>query len=51
MVVDLARVVRDAQRARGLAASPRAFAVPLLVRSLRRADAIGEALAARGVDD
>lgn len=51
MIVDLARVVRDAQRARGLAASPRAFAVPLLVRSLRRADAMGEALAARGVDD
>lgn len=51
MVVDLARTVRDAQRARGLAASPRAFAVPLLVRSLRRADAMGEALAARGFDD
>ena len=51
VVVGLAEEVRDAQRARGLAASPRAFAVPLLVRSLRHADALGEALAARGLDD
>ncbi|MQA81138.1 MAG: energy-coupling factor transporter transmembrane protein EcfT [Streptosporangiales bacterium] len=51
MVVETAGQVRDAQRARGLTASPRAFAVPLLVRSLRRADALGEALAARGADD
>ena len=51
VVVGLAEDVRDAQRARGLAASPRAFAVPLIVRSLRHADALGEALAARGLDD
>lgn len=51
VVVALAREVRDAQRARGLTASPRAFAVPLIVRSLRHADALGEALVARGVDD
>jgi len=51
VVVGLANEVRDAQRARGLTASPRAFAVPLLVRSLRHADALGEALAARGLDD
>jgi len=51
VVVTLAGEVRDAQRARGLAASPRAFAVPLIVRSLRHADALGDALAARGVDD
>lgn len=51
VVVGLAEEVRDAQRARGLAASPRAFAVPLIVRSLRHADALGEALAARGIDD
>jgi biotin transport system permease protein len=50
VVVSLAREVREAQRARGLAASPRAFAVPLLLRSVRHADALGEALAARGVD-
>lgn len=51
VVVGLAQDVRDAQRARGLAASPRAFAVPLIVRSLRHADALGEALSARGLDD
>jgi biotin transport system permease protein len=51
VVVGLAEEVRDAQRARGLAASPRAFAVPLIVRSLRHADALGEALMARGLDD
>jgi len=51
VVVGLAEQVRDAQRARGLGASPRAFAVPLVVRALRHADALGEALAARGVDD
>ena len=51
VVVGLAEGVRDAQRARGLSASPRAFAVPLVVRSLRHADALAEALAARGLDD
>ncbi len=51
VVVALAHQVRDAQRARGLGASPRAFAVPLIVRSLRHADALGEALVARGVED
>ncbi|HEX4978107.1 MAG TPA: energy-coupling factor transporter transmembrane protein EcfT [Nocardioides sp.] len=51
VVVGLAEEVREAQLARGLGASPRAFAVPLLVRSLRHADALGEALVARGVED
>jgi biotin transport system permease protein len=51
VVVGLAEEVREAQLARGLTASPRAFAVPLIVRSLRHADALGEALVARGVDD
>ncbi len=51
VVLGLAGEVRDAQRARGLGASPRAFAVPLIVRSLRHADRVGEALAARGIDD
>lgn len=51
VILTLAQEVRDAQRARGLTASPTAFAVPLIVRSLRRADALGEALVARGVDD
>jgi biotin transport system permease protein len=51
VVVGLAEEVRDAQRARGLGTSPRAFAVPLIVRSLRHADALGDALVARGADD
>ena len=51
VIAALAQEVRDAQRARGRGRSPRAFAVPLLVRSLRHAQALGEALVARGVDD
>jgi biotin transport system permease protein len=51
VVMAIAEEVRDAQRARGLTASPRAYAVPLILRSLRHADELGEALAARGVDD
>ena len=51
VVAGLAAEVRDAQRARGGPPSPRAFAVPFVVRSLRHADALGEALAARGLDD
>jgi biotin transport system permease protein len=51
LVIELAGEVRDAQRARGLESSPRALVVPLLVRTLRRADELGEALAARGVGD
>jgi biotin transport system permease protein len=51
VVIGLAQEVREAQLARGLGASPTAFAVPLVVRALRHADALGEALAARGADD
>jgi biotin transport system permease protein len=51
VIAALAQEVREAQRARGLSASPRAFAVPLLVRSLRHAQSLGEALVARGLDD
>ena len=51
LVIDLGGRVREAQHARGLGASPRAFAVPLIVGALRRADAMGDALAARGLDD
>ncbi|MCK2219419.1 energy-coupling factor transporter transmembrane protein EcfT [Actinomadura sp. ATCC 31491] len=47
----LAGRVRDAQRARGVERSLRAFAVPLVVSALRHADALGEALSARGLDD
>lgn len=51
VVVGIAEEVRDAQRSRGLAASPRAYAVPLVIRALRHADELGDALVARGVDD
>jgi biotin transport system permease protein len=51
VIVALAQEVRDAQRARDLGNSPRAFVVPLLVRSLRHAEALGDALVARGLDD
>lgn len=42
---------RDARRARGMERSPRALLVPLVLRTLRHADRLGDALAARGVDD
>jgi biotin transport system permease protein len=51
IVLALAGEVRDAQRARGLGSSPRAFAVPLLIRALRHAQQMGDALIARGLDD
>lgn len=51
LVLELARNIREAQRARGLSADPRAFAVPLIVRSLRQADQLADALHARGIDD
>ena len=43
--------VGDARRARGLERSLRALLVPLVVRTVRHADRLGEALVARGVDD
>ncbi|GAA3133655.1 energy-coupling factor transporter transmembrane protein EcfT [Planomonospora alba] len=51
VVAALAARVREAARARGVERSARAFAVPLVVGALRHADALGEALAARGLDD
>jgi biotin transport system permease protein len=51
VLAGLARQVGEARAARGAGRSVRAFAVPLLIRSLRHADRLGEALAARGVDD
>ena len=51
VIADLAARVREAQRARGVEWSMRAFAVPLVVGALRHADALGEALSARGLDD
>jgi biotin transport system permease protein len=51
VVAGLAAEVRDAQRARGLESDVRAFAVPLIIRSLRHADTVGDALTARGLED
>jgi biotin transport system permease protein len=51
VVAGLATDVRDAQRARGVGTDIRAYGVPLVVRSLRYSDALGEALVARGLDD
>lgn len=47
----IARETREAQIARDAGGSIPAFAVPFLVRTLRHSDELGEALAARGVDD
>ena len=51
VVAGLAAEIRDAQRARGGGLDVRAYGVPLVVRSLRYSDALGEALVARGLDD
>ncbi|MCU1447057.1 CbiQ family ECF transporter T component [Cryobacterium sp.] len=51
LVAEIVREVLDARRARGAQGSVLALAVPVVVRSLYAADAIGEALAARGLDD
>lgn len=51
LVADIVREVLEARRARGAHGSLLALAVPVVVRSLYAADAIGEALAARGLDD
>ncbi|GAA1196091.1 energy-coupling factor transporter transmembrane component T family protein [Prauserella alba] len=47
----IAGEVRAAAKARGADRSPTAFVVPFLVRTLRHADQLGEALAARGTGD
>ncbi len=51
LVAETYAEAREAQRARGLEWSPTALAVPLVVRLLKKADAMGAALAARGLDD
>lgn len=54
MVAGIVREVSDARKARGITGirgSMTALAAPAVVRALRSADAMGEALTARGVDD
>ncbi|GAA3948659.1 energy-coupling factor transporter transmembrane component T [Microbacterium soli] len=48
VIAGLAAQVREAQRARGIRLGPRAV-LPLLVLTMRHADEVGEALAARGL--
>lgn len=48
---EIVQQVLEARRARGAERSLRAIAVPVIVRALQTADELGEALAARGVDD
>lgn len=51
LMVDIVGAATQARKARGADFSLRALVVPSVVRALRRADAIGDALIARGVDD
>lgn len=51
LLAGIIRQVSEARKARGLGNSLRAFAVPVVVNTLLTADAMGEALAARGADD
>ncbi|MEV0246346.1 energy-coupling factor transporter transmembrane protein EcfT [Nocardia sp. NPDC050712] len=51
LLTTIVHEVAEARRARGLHWSMTALITPALVRALRTADALGEALAARGVDD
>ncbi|TFD73655.1 CbiQ family ECF transporter T component [Cryobacterium gelidum] len=51
LVSDIVREVFEARTARGTRGSLLSIAVPVVVRSLYAADALGEALVARGLDD
>lgn len=51
VLTGIATEVQQARAARGAQRSVRAFAVPFVIRSVRYADRLGEALVARGVDD
>jgi biotin transport system permease protein len=51
MLAGIVTAVREAQLSRGAGRNPLALAVPVVIRTLRAADALGEALTARGLDD
>jgi biotin transport system permease protein len=51
LLVGIVQDVAEARKARGAGFSLRAMAAPAVVRALRSADAMGDALIARGVDD
>jgi biotin transport system permease protein len=51
LMAEIVRAVLEARKVRGAEGSLRAVAVPVVVRALQTADAMGEALVARGFDD
>jgi biotin transport system permease protein len=51
LMVDIVHAVSEARMARGVGFSVKAIAAPAVVRALRSADALGDALIARGLDD
>ncbi|NKX89582.1 energy-coupling factor transporter transmembrane component T family protein [Nocardia coubleae] len=51
LLASIVHDVAEARRARGVSWSATALVTPVVVRALRTADAMGDALAARGVDD
>ena len=51
VLTDIVRQVSEARKARGLQWSVAALATPVVVRALRTADALGDSLVARGIDD
>ncbi|MBY6365554.1 energy-coupling factor transporter transmembrane component T family protein [Rhodococcoides corynebacterioides] len=51
VLTGIVREVSEARKARGLQWSMSALATPVVVRALRTADALGDSLVARGLDD
>jgi biotin transport system permease protein len=51
LIAGIVTTVTEARKARGLGFSVVALGAPVVIRSLRAADALGEALIARGADD
>lgn len=51
VVGDIVREVGEARTARGLDRSLRALLVPVVIRTVRHGERVGEALVARGLDD
>jgi len=50
LIAEKAAAVREAQRVRGLERNPVALIVPLIIRTLRLAEGLAEAIEARGYD-
>lgn len=51
VVGDIVREVGEARTARGLDRSLRALLIPVVIRTVRHGERVGEALVARGLDD